>query len=382
MSFRAILTSRELKNKITGIDLYVSDYQEIPHKIRNTYLYHVIAVTNLFYYKSSEHKQSDVVQFMVSKSFEEFEELYHKLYKRFPSVNFPGLPSKSLLGNKTDERLKCMDEVMKLVASTQKLSSSTMLIEFLKGKKESQNIQQAPLVVKEDIVEEESIPDQECEKTSSNGSPFNTVEEVDEVDLFGVSTTASIVSTGAITDGLDGLDIKSTQSGGNSLFDDDDKDTADDDELFQPPPTEARKNAFDKNYTITFDDSDNLLDVDDGVDDLLKLSQSSEMHSQIKVEKPSAPSRTRTSLIESTEESENESNQIFTRAKSLSLKKKERFDSSNLDDIFSKRKQGGLFDDEEDDDLFREQTNTPSATGGIEGMGHQDILNYIKANEN
>ena len=59
--------NRELKNKITGIDLYVSDFQEIPHRLRkSTYLYHVIVITNLFYYKTKKHKEGDVVQFMVN----------------------------------------------------------------------------------------------------------------------------------------------------------------------------------------------------------------------------------------------------------------------------------------------------------------------------
>lgn len=57
---------REVKNKVTGVDIYVSDYQEVPHRLRNDYLYHVIVVSNLFYYKKREHRESDVVQFMVS----------------------------------------------------------------------------------------------------------------------------------------------------------------------------------------------------------------------------------------------------------------------------------------------------------------------------
>ena len=44
---------------------------------------------------------------------------------------------------------------MKLVASTQKLSSSTMLIGFLKGKKEEEKTEKISLVVEEDLVEEQ-----------------------------------------------------------------------------------------------------------------------------------------------------------------------------------------------------------------------------------
>lgn len=69
----------------------------------------------------------------VSKTFNEFEELYKRLYKRFPSVNFPPLPGKSLFSQNPSGQLECMDKVLKLVASTVKLSSSPMVISFLRG---------------------------------------------------------------------------------------------------------------------------------------------------------------------------------------------------------------------------------------------------------
>ena len=57
---------RELKNKSTGIDIIVPEYQIIPGKIVNTVLYHVIVITRLFYFKTRQHKESDLVQFAVS----------------------------------------------------------------------------------------------------------------------------------------------------------------------------------------------------------------------------------------------------------------------------------------------------------------------------
>ena len=55
----------EIKNKVTGVDIYVSDYQEVPHRVKDEHLYHVIVVSNLFYYKTRQHRENDVVQFMV-----------------------------------------------------------------------------------------------------------------------------------------------------------------------------------------------------------------------------------------------------------------------------------------------------------------------------
>ena len=57
---------RELKNKSTGIDIIVPEYQVIPGKIVNTVLYHIIVITRLFYFKTRQHKDSDLVQFAVS----------------------------------------------------------------------------------------------------------------------------------------------------------------------------------------------------------------------------------------------------------------------------------------------------------------------------
>ncbi|XP_031570024.1 transcription initiation factor TFIID subunit 7-like [Actinia tenebrosa] len=59
------LTARELKNKNTGIDIYVPKYDTIPGHLGSTVMYHVIVVTRLFYFKSqTKYKESDVVQFM------------------------------------------------------------------------------------------------------------------------------------------------------------------------------------------------------------------------------------------------------------------------------------------------------------------------------
>jgi hypothetical protein len=56
----------ELKNKSTGVDIYVPRYDVIPGHLGGTVMYHVIVVSRLFYFKTQgKYKESDVVQFMV-----------------------------------------------------------------------------------------------------------------------------------------------------------------------------------------------------------------------------------------------------------------------------------------------------------------------------
>ena len=75
------LFTRELKNKVTGIDLLVPDYVEIPGKISKSAVFNVIVITRLFYYKSKGQKESDVVQFTVS--FIHFPKFFYEVDERF-----------------------------------------------------------------------------------------------------------------------------------------------------------------------------------------------------------------------------------------------------------------------------------------------------------
>ena len=57
---------RELKNKATGVDILVPQYEHIPGPFGGSVDYHIIVVTQLFYFKTpTKHKESDIVQFMV-----------------------------------------------------------------------------------------------------------------------------------------------------------------------------------------------------------------------------------------------------------------------------------------------------------------------------
>ena len=58
---------RELKNKATGVDILVPQYEHIPGPFGGSVDYHIIVVTQLFYFKTpTKHKESDIVQFMVN----------------------------------------------------------------------------------------------------------------------------------------------------------------------------------------------------------------------------------------------------------------------------------------------------------------------------
>ena len=72
---------RELKNRATGIDIFVPQYEHISGSFGGSVLYNVIVVTRLFYFKiPSKHKESDVVQFMVSFDLGIFFFLIHNNY--------------------------------------------------------------------------------------------------------------------------------------------------------------------------------------------------------------------------------------------------------------------------------------------------------------
>ncbi len=57
---------REVKNKVTGLDLSIPSHAVIPGLLSSTIDYHVVVVTNLAVFKSPKHKETDTVQFMVS----------------------------------------------------------------------------------------------------------------------------------------------------------------------------------------------------------------------------------------------------------------------------------------------------------------------------
>ena len=59
---------RDVKNKVTGIDLSIPSHRVIPGLLSSTIEYHVVVVTNLPVFKSAKHKETDTVQFMVNNA--------------------------------------------------------------------------------------------------------------------------------------------------------------------------------------------------------------------------------------------------------------------------------------------------------------------------
>ena len=70
---------RDVKNKVTGIDLSIPSHRVIPGLLSSTIEYHVVVVTNLSVFKSAKHKETDTVQFMVNipqDGWYRFDEIY------------------------------------------------------------------------------------------------------------------------------------------------------------------------------------------------------------------------------------------------------------------------------------------------------------------
>ncbi|XP_039768962.1 HCLS1-binding protein 3 isoform X3 [Ornithorhynchus anatinus] len=129
-----LVTSRQVQNSHTGLDLFVPEYQEIRGKMMSGHVeYQIVAVTCLAAFKSTRHKSEDVVQFMVSKKYSEIEEFYQKLATRYPEAALPLLPRKMLLVGESDirERRVAFDEIMRYVSKDADLATSPELLEFL-----------------------------------------------------------------------------------------------------------------------------------------------------------------------------------------------------------------------------------------------------------
>ncbi|XP_025948123.2 HCLS1-binding protein 3 [Dromaius novaehollandiae] len=135
-----LVTTRQIQNTHTGLDLSVPEYQEIRGKMMSGHVeYHIVVVTRLAAFKSAKHKPEDVVQFMVSKKYSEIEELYHRLATRYPQASLPLLPRKVLFVGESDicERRTMFNDIMKSISKDEDLATSPELLEFLGRKSTS-----------------------------------------------------------------------------------------------------------------------------------------------------------------------------------------------------------------------------------------------------
>lgn len=129
----ATVTVREIKNKHTGIDITIPRFTQEKGLLQSTYEYQVVVVSNLPYFKSPKHKESDTVQFMVKKKYSDFEELWSKLFEKYHSLVLPPLPKKALLVNDkvATERRSGLEKFLSFLASSAKVCTSSLLLEFL-----------------------------------------------------------------------------------------------------------------------------------------------------------------------------------------------------------------------------------------------------------
>ncbi|KAL6051510.1 hypothetical protein STEG23_011315 [Scotinomys teguina] len=129
-----LVTSRQVQNVHTGLDLTVPQHQEVRGKMMSGHVeYQILVVTRLAVFKSAKHRPEDVVQFLVSKKYSEIEEFYQKLSARYPAASLPPLPRKVLFVGESDirERRAMFDEILRCVSKDDQLAGSPELLEFL-----------------------------------------------------------------------------------------------------------------------------------------------------------------------------------------------------------------------------------------------------------
>ncbi|RUS86485.1 hypothetical protein EGW08_005735 [Elysia chlorotica] len=130
---RATVASRELKNKDTGMDLFVPTFKEIKGRLSSTVYYQVVVVTNLPFFKTPSHKETDVVQLSIEKKWVDFEEMRTKLSEAFPGTMLPLIDKKSFIVNDfvLKERRNSLDLFVKFLAMVSKLAKSPAVLQFL-----------------------------------------------------------------------------------------------------------------------------------------------------------------------------------------------------------------------------------------------------------
>ncbi|KXJ05900.1 HCLS1-binding protein 3 isoform X2 [Exaiptasia diaphana] len=376
------ITSRELKNKHTGIDIYVPKHETIPGHLGGTVLYHVIVVTRLFYFKTQgKYKESDVVQFMIPQKFAAFEDLYHKLNQKFSSVVFSPLPKKVLLTNESviNERQQVMESVLQQVAKTPKLACSSITLEFLGVHTQKEG---TPL-------DERDSHEDQAKQKEKTADPSSKDEPAD-IDLFGADQQEQ-------TEQADDNDVKVDEDDDLLLFTKSAKPLLQESSIFKVDDKEDDINdlfipagALESNpVKIEVEDNSELLNIDDDLDKLLNVS---------KPKKPPKPSQPKPPIPKprmkpkpqlkpkpapkprfqeaqgsandelfamSNKKSEPNTNEDLFAPRKSSFRKQE--DDSTLDDIF-KKPDKKVFPDDEDDALFKTSSD----------MNVDDISSYIQ----
>lgn len=168
-----LITSRQIQNVLTGIDVTVPEYQEIRGKMMSGHVeYQLIVVTRLSPFKSAKHKPEDVVQFAISKMYSELDEFYQKLTAQYPGAMLPPMPKKALFVGEADirERRTAFDEIMRFISKDSSLATCPEFLDFL-GAKSNQVADLPSNQQEEKEIKESEVFDFFSEKQTSDDIP-------------------------------------------------------------------------------------------------------------------------------------------------------------------------------------------------------------------
>ncbi|KAK2553487.1 HCLS1-binding protein 3 [Acropora cervicornis] len=368
---------RELKNRATGIDIFVPQYEHISGSFGGSVLYNVIVVTRLFYFKiPSKHKESDVVQFMLTQ--------------KFPSVVFSSPPKKALIISESliSDRRQYMEEVLQQISRTPKLACSSL----------------------EEALSEQAEEKSASEEAAEDVDLFANAEELDagrtknseddEEDLLTEARVSSAVNPSNMTRGF-------------SIFDtNDNKDEDDVRDLFVPADADEKKIDL-----VEEDNNSELLNIEDDLEKLLtaKSKPSKPLKPAIpaKPNKPVAKPRLKAKpdlkpkptpkprFVEGSagddelfgtaspsvkpekpgvtkQKSGSAVQDLFVQGRKPSFNRTASHEEETLDDIFNSASQPSFATTEDDDDLFKQRTGIKESA--LQVMDADDIASYIQQN--
>ncbi|KAK6187075.1 hypothetical protein SNE40_006323 [Patella caerulea] len=262
----ATVTIRELKNKKSGIDLSVPNYEETAGLLGSTVVYNVVVVTNLDVFKSPKHKQTDTVQFMIGKKFDDFNDLHKKLNEKFSGTALPPLPRKVLMKSDTviKERRNGLEHFMKFIAVVPKIVTSPTFLEFLGvSSSKAGKFQQED----EKVEEDKDKDDQETKEEEEESADVFDEDEADN-ELF-------IEEEGEKDDKLDDLfNSPTSKTEGVGMFEEPDLgggvEAGEAEDLFLPSAIVDKKPST-REETPEDRENSELLKIDDDLDELLSL---------------------------------------------------------------------------------------------------------------
>ncbi|XP_033103232.1 HCLS1-binding protein 3-like isoform X2 [Anneissia japonica] len=201
MTTTPTLTTREIKNTATGIDINVPTVKEKVGRLLTDEEFQVIVITNNPVFKQESAKSTDCVQFMVPKRYNQFEALHKALGEKYPATVLPVLPKKLLMlkDSTLSERRNAFDKLMKAIAVNPKICFSSIVLAFLGLTKEQIKKAEVPCAQKS-----EEIDGDNKNKLTKEPNDRSQLEEVnlfadvedqdDDLELFGSEKATSMSS--------------------------------------------------------------------------------------------------------------------------------------------------------------------------------------------